>query len=101
MGAPTSIPSPTCRRCWASRTRRSRAVAPRLGLDVSYPLIRRLSDGADIIIEPLAQLSISTDPDLDPRIPIEDTQTLELDEIVPVPDRPLPRLRPATRAAFA
>ena len=56
---------------------RSRATA---GLDVSYPLIRRLSDGADIIVEPLGQISISTDPDLDPRIPIEDAQTLELDE---------------------
>lgn len=51
-----------------------------LGLDVSYPLIRRLSDGADLIVEPLGQVSVSTDPDLDPRIPIEDAQTLELDE---------------------
>ncbi|WGM31571.1 LPS assembly protein LptD [Brevundimonas sp. NIBR11] len=56
---------------------RSRAT---IGLDVSYPLIRRLSDGADIIVEPLGQISVSTDPDLDPRIPIEDSQTLELDE---------------------
>ena len=51
-----------------------------LGLDVSYPLIRRLSDGADVIIEPLGQLSVSTDPDLNTRIPVEDSQTLELDE---------------------
>ena len=51
-----------------------------LGLDVSYPLIRRLGDGADIIVEPLGQISISTDPDLDFRIPVEDAQTLELDE---------------------
>lgn len=56
---------------------RSRAT---VGLDVSYPLIRRLNDGADIIVEPLGQISVSTDPDLDPRIPIEDAQTLELDE---------------------
>lgn len=56
---------------------RSRAT---LGLDISYPLIRRLKDGADLIVEPLGQITISTDPDLDPRIPIEDTQTLELDE---------------------
>jgi LPS-assembly protein len=56
---------------------RSRFTA---GLDVSYPLIRRLGDGADIIVEPMAQLSVSTDPDLDPRIPNEDSQTLELDE---------------------
>ncbi len=51
-----------------------------IGLDVSYPLIRRLSDGADIIIEPVGQISLSTDPDLDARIPVEDAQTLELDE---------------------
>jgi LPS-assembly protein len=51
-----------------------------LGLDVSYPLIRRLADGADLIVEPMGQLSLSTDPDLDPRIPNEDAETIELDE---------------------
>ncbi|MBU1346165.1 MAG: LPS assembly protein LptD [Alphaproteobacteria bacterium] len=56
---------------------RQRATA---GLDVSYPLIRRLKGGADLIVEPMAQLSISTDPDLDSRIPVEDAETLELDE---------------------
>ena len=56
---------------------RSRAS---IGLDVSYPLVRRLNDGADLIVEPLGQISASTKPDLDPRIPIEDSQTLELDE---------------------
>lgn len=56
---------------------RSRATA---GVDISYPLIRRLGQGADLILEPMAQLSISTDPDIDPRIPNEDSQTLELDE---------------------
>ena len=56
---------------------RGRATA---GLDVSYPLIRRMGDGADLIVEPMAQLSASTNPDLDPRIPNEDSQTLELDE---------------------
>jgi LPS-assembly protein len=56
---------------------RGRATA---GLDVSYPLIRRLGPGADLIIEPMAQLSMSTDSDLDPRIPNEDSETLELDE---------------------
>ncbi|HYC68059.1 LPS-assembly protein LptD [Brevundimonas sp.] len=55
---------------------RGRATA---GVDVSYPLIRRFGT-ADMILEPMAQLSISTDPDLDPRIPIEDSQTVELDE---------------------
>jgi LPS-assembly protein len=51
-----------------------------VGLDVSYPLIRRLADGADLIVEPMGQLSLSTDPDLDPRIPNEDAETIELDE---------------------
>ncbi|NJC41974.1 LPS-assembly protein [Brevundimonas alba] len=55
---------------------RGRAIA---GVDVSYPLIRRFG-ATDMILEPMAQLSISTDPDLDPRIPIEDSQTVELDE---------------------
>lgn len=56
---------------------RGRATA---GLDLSYPLIRRVGPRADLILEPMAQLSISTDPDLDQRIPIEDSQTVELDE---------------------
>ncbi|MGZ9098545.1 MAG: LPS-assembly protein LptD [Brevundimonas sp.] len=56
---------------------RGRATA---GLDISYPLIRRVGPGADLILEPMAQVSVSTRPDLDPRIPIEDSQTLELDE---------------------
>ena len=56
---------------------RTRATA---GLNISYPLIRRLSDNADLILEPMAQLSASTNPDLDARIPNEDSQTLELDE---------------------
>lgn len=56
---------------------RGRATA---GLDISYPLIRRIGPGADLILEPMAQLSVSTDPDLDPRIPNEDSETLELDE---------------------
>ena len=56
---------------------RGRATA---GLDVSYPLIRSVGPGADLILEPMVQVSASTTPDLDPRIPIEDSQTLELDE---------------------
>ncbi len=56
---------------------RGRATA---GLDISYPLFRRVGPGADVILEPVAQLSASTTSDLDPRIPIEDSQTLELDE---------------------
>ena len=50
------------------------------GLDVSYPLIKRISASTDLIVEPLAQISVSNDADLDSRIPIEDTQTFELDE---------------------
>ncbi|RZJ32421.1 MAG: LPS-assembly protein LptD, partial [Brevundimonas sp.] len=56
---------------------RGRATA---GLDVSYPLIRRLGPDADLILEPMAQLSVSTDPDRDARIPNEDSPALELDE---------------------
>jgi LPS-assembly protein len=55
---------------------RGRASA---GVDVSYPLYRRLSAEADLILEPMAQLSVSNDADLDRRIPNEDSQTLELD----------------------
>src|SRR5690606_14197535 len=56
---------------------RSRATA---GLDVSYPLIKRLGSGADLIVEPLVQVSVATEADLDPRVPYEDAQTFELDE---------------------
>ena len=56
--------------------RRGRATA---GVDISYPLIRQFG-AADMILEPMAQLSISTKSDLDPRIPNEDSQTVELDE---------------------
>ena len=55
---------------------RGRASA---GVDISYPLMRRFA-ATDVILEPMAQLSVSTDPDLDPRIPVEDSQTVELDE---------------------
>lgn len=51
------------------------------GVDLSYPLYRRLGDGADLILEPMAQVSLSNDADLDPRIPNEDSQTLELDHV--------------------
>ena len=49
------------------------------GVDVSYPLIRR-TGSADIILEPLAQLSLSNSADVDPRIPNEDSQAIELDQ---------------------
>jgi LPS-assembly protein len=50
------------------------------GLDVSWPLIRPLSGGADLVLEPMGQISASTDADLDPRVPNEDSQVLDLDE---------------------
>lgn len=50
------------------------------GLDISYPLVRRFASGADLVIEPLAQFSLSSKADLDPRVPVEDSQTIELDE---------------------
>ena len=50
-----------------------------LGLDVSYPLYRRLSPSANLILEPMVQFSVSTASDLDPRIPNEDSQQVELD----------------------
>lgn len=49
------------------------------GVDVAYPLIKRVGS-ADIILEPVGQLSVSNKVDLDPRIPVEDAQVLELDE---------------------
>lgn len=51
------------------------------GVDVTYPLIRRFTDGSDMILEPMLQLSASTRSDLDPRIPIEDSQTVEMDAV--------------------
>lgn len=61
----------------AVTTTRVRATA---GVDVSYPLIRRFENGADLVLEPLAQVSISNRADLDPRLPNEDSQVTDLDE---------------------
>lgn len=49
------------------------------GVDVSYPLIKR-TQRADIILEPVVQVSVSNKADIDPRIPNEDLQVIELDE---------------------
>jgi LPS-assembly protein len=49
------------------------------GVEVSYPLIRRVGSGA-LIIEPVAQLAVSPETDIDPRIPVEDGLVLEFDE---------------------
>lgn len=51
------------------------------GLDVSFPLFRPVGTTGSLIVEPMAQLSISNKADLNPLIPIEDSQTLELDNI--------------------
>lgn len=56
---------------------RSRAT---VGLDVSYPLVRRFASGADLVLEPMAQISLSSASDLDVRIPNEDSQVIEIDE---------------------
>lgn len=50
------------------------------GLDLRYPLIRDFGAGTSVIIEPMAQISLSPSARLDPRIPNEDSQFLELDE---------------------
>lgn len=68
---PSSLPSRS------ATVTRGRASA---GLDVSYPLVRRFASGADLVLEPMVQLSLSTRSDLDPRIPNEDSHTVELDE---------------------
>lgn len=57
---------------------RGRASA---GVDVSYPLYRPLTASSDLILEPMAQLSISNKADLDRRIPNEDSQIIELDHL--------------------
>ncbi len=49
------------------------------GLDVSWPMVRRVSADADLILEPQVQFSASNDADLDPRVPNEDSQVLDLD----------------------
>jgi len=49
------------------------------GLDVRYPLIRRTEWGS-VVLEPMAQLAISPDADLDERLPNEDGLWFETDE---------------------
>ncbi len=49
------------------------------GADISYPLIKQAGD-VTYILEPLAQIAISPNATLDPRIPNYDSQVWELDE---------------------
>ena len=49
------------------------------GVDLRYPLFRRFGD-TTVILEPMAQLAISPQSDLDPLVPNEDSLVLEVDE---------------------
>jgi LPS-assembly protein len=49
------------------------------GLDVRYPLFRRMGD-TTLVLEPMAQFAISPNSDIDPDIPNEDSLVLEVDE---------------------
>ncbi len=60
-----------------------------LGLDLRYPLIRRFAGGS-VIIEPMAQIAISPEADIDPRIPNEDSQIVELDQTTLFQDNKFP-----------
>ncbi len=50
-----------------------------VGADISWPFFKRL-EGGSIVLEPVAQVAISPDSDLDPRIPNEDSLAFEFDE---------------------
>ncbi|MDB5469827.1 MAG: organic solvent tolerance protein [Caulobacter sp.] len=50
-----------------------------VGVDLTYPLFRRDGDRT-IVLEPIAQIALSPDSDLDSRIPNEDSVVLEFDE---------------------
>jgi LPS-assembly protein len=60
--------SETVRRGWGT-----------VGVNLSFPLIRQ-SGGTTYLLEPLAQVAISPDTRLDPRIPNEDSVVWEFDE---------------------
>lgn len=50
-----------------------------VGFNISYPLIKT-SPGVSYILEPLAQIAISSNSSLDPRVPNEDSVVFALDE---------------------
>jgi len=60
-----------------------------LGLDVRYPMIRRF-EGGSFIVEPMAQLALSPDADINPLIPNEDSQVIELDQSTLFSDNKFP-----------
>ena len=66
-----------------SATDRDSHVIPRgtgsLGVDASWPFVRREGD-TTIVLEPIAQLAISPNASLDPRIPVEDSLPLLFDD---------------------
>lgn len=49
-----------------------------VGLDVSYPLLRKFS-GLTMVIEPIAQLALSPDSQIEPFLTNEDSNTFEVD----------------------
>jgi LPS-assembly protein len=61
----------------------SNATIPRafgtVGADISYPLIKQTSD-ITYILEPMAQVAISPNTKLDPRIPDEDSEVWQFDD---------------------
>jgi LPS-assembly protein len=50
------------------------------GADFSWPFIRQSGSGSSLILEPLAQIALSPDRKPNPRVPNEDSITLEFDE---------------------
>lgn len=49
------------------------------GVDLRYPLFRRFGD-TTVVLEPMAQIAVSPESDLNPLIPNEDSLVLEIDE---------------------
>ena len=50
-----------------------------IGADISWPFVR-VTPGATYTLEPLAQISLNGESDIDDRVPNEDSLVFELDE---------------------
>jgi LPS-assembly protein len=74
----TNPSSPTSAPVYYPNATLTRGTAD-LGVDISYPLYRSLG-AVDLILEPMAELVLSPKATLDPRIPNEDSQAIQLDE---------------------
>lgn len=59
-------------------TRRVSRSLGTVGLDVSYPLLRKFN-GLTVIVEPIAQLALSPDSQVEPFLTNEDSNTFEVD----------------------